>query len=249
MFKCAPYIKNICSSINTTWWRDDGTSSLPPSPIRQSWNNQQRQNGEGGNQLLPPPPCPSPSRSETAVTLRGGLEEEEDERLLWSAEHHHALSMPSLVATTTVDKDGIASSEVTMCLIAPPAVRHQPLPAADLLSGLKRAQRPTSPDVTRSAMKLEREKQLGAIPKIALYSSASTTGAAATLDSPSPTSTSRFVIALHSRQYIFVCLNRKSTALRTKNYSSKVMGIYTVIWLSEMTVPHVRTKHPRYKWS
>lgn len=65
MFKCTPasYIKNICSSINATWWRDDGTSSLPPSPVRLSW---QARNGAaafeaaaGGALAARPPPSPS----------------------------------------------------------------------------------------------------------------------------------------------------------------------------------------------
>ena len=50
MLKCAPYIKNLCSSLHSGWWRD-GTSSLPGSPIRQPIN------------------LPSPTRSENAASF------------------------------------------------------------------------------------------------------------------------------------------------------------------------------------
>ena len=112
MFKCAPasYIKNICSSINATWWRDDGTSSLPPSPVRLSW--QSRQAGavmaasEAATASARPPP--SPSRSEGD----GAAAEEDEDILVWDTERHQepgnpgsrsnpiqgALSMPSLGA-------------------------------------------------------------------------------------------------------------------------------------------------------
>ena len=106
MFKCAPasYIKNICSSINATWWRDDGTSSLPPSPVRLSW--QSRQAG-AATPAAPARPPPSPSRSEGD----GAAEEGQDDVLVWDTERHQepgtmdgprsnpiqgALSMPSL---------------------------------------------------------------------------------------------------------------------------------------------------------
>ena len=113
MFKCAPasYIKNICSSINATWWRDDGTSSLPPSPVRLSW--QSRQGGAAAPAALAASarPPPSPSRSEG-----DGAAAEEDDVLVWDTERHQqepgtmpnpgsrgnpiqgALSMPSLGA-------------------------------------------------------------------------------------------------------------------------------------------------------
>ena len=126
-------------------------------------------------------------------------EEEEDEHLIWSAEHHHAISMPSLVATTTVDRNGAAGAEVKTSVLrsrSPPpppnpffgtAVRHQPMPVGtDLISGLKlRSPRPASPDVTRAAMQLEREKQLGAIPKA---TSALAQQPNLPPDTPSPTS-------------------------------------------------------------
>ena len=81
MFRCTPasYIKNICSSINATWWRDDGTSSLPPSPVRLSW---QSRNGSGaaasvaseaatgdGAASLRPPPSPSRHASDSAFHI------------------------------------------------------------------------------------------------------------------------------------------------------------------------------------
>ena len=114
MFRCAPasYIKNICSSINATWWRDDGTSSLPPSPVRLSWQSRQA----GAAQAAAPAalnarPPPSPSRSEGD----GAAEEGQDDVLVWDTERHQepgtvpdsgprsnpiqgALSMPSLGA-------------------------------------------------------------------------------------------------------------------------------------------------------
>ena len=48
MLKCAPYIKSLCSSLHSGWWRD-GTSSLPGSPIRHRVT------------------LPSPTRSENAA--------------------------------------------------------------------------------------------------------------------------------------------------------------------------------------
>ena len=53
MLKCAPYIKSLCSSLHSGWWRD-GTSSLPGSPIRH------------------PVTLPSPTRSENAAGLAFG---------------------------------------------------------------------------------------------------------------------------------------------------------------------------------
>ena len=50
MLKCAPYIKSLCSSLHSGWWKD-GTSSLPGSPVRH------------------PVPLPSPTRSENAAGL------------------------------------------------------------------------------------------------------------------------------------------------------------------------------------
>ena len=106
MFRCAPasYIKNICSSINATWWRDDGTSSLPPSPVRLSWQSRQAGNPATPAALARPPP--SPSRSEGD----GAAAEEDEDILVWDTERHQepgnpgsrsnpiqgALSMPSL---------------------------------------------------------------------------------------------------------------------------------------------------------
>ena len=109
MFRCAPasYIKNICSSINATWWRDDGTSSLPPSPVRLSWQSRQAGNPAAPAALARPPA--SPSRSEGD----GAAEEGQDDVLVWDTERHQepgttdgprsnpiqgALSMPSLGA-------------------------------------------------------------------------------------------------------------------------------------------------------
>ena len=109
MFRCAPasYIKNICSSINATWWRDDGTSSLPPSPVRLSWQSRQAGAAQAAPAALARPP-PSPSRSEGD----GAAAEEQDDVLVWDTERHQeepgttdgprsnpiqgALSMPSL---------------------------------------------------------------------------------------------------------------------------------------------------------
>ena len=52
MLKCAPYIKTLCSSVlHSGWWREDGTSSLPGSPIRHKVN------------------LPSPTRSENAAAF------------------------------------------------------------------------------------------------------------------------------------------------------------------------------------
>lgn len=182
MFKCAPYIKNICNSINTTWWRE-GTSSLPASPVHQSWR------------------IPSPTRSEGGTELEQPVKD--DLELT-------GLSMPSLVATTMVDKDGVASTQVTMSLVSPsaasdtpsgstlstcsPSVITAPPPPgsvgtivpvilnkesssplhhhsmcpnnrqADLLQNIRKV-RPDSPDVTRAAKRFERAKNLGAIPK------------------------------------------------------------------------------------
>ena len=48
MLKCAPYIKSLCSSLHSGWWRD-GTSSLPGSPVRHRVT------------------LPSPTRSENAA--------------------------------------------------------------------------------------------------------------------------------------------------------------------------------------
>ena len=42
MFKCAPYIKSICSSLGPPAWFKE-PSSLPASPIRQAWQQQQQQ--------------------------------------------------------------------------------------------------------------------------------------------------------------------------------------------------------------
>ena len=50
MLKCAPYIKSLCSSLHTGWWRE-GTSSLPGSPVRQHIT------------------LPSPTRSENAAAF------------------------------------------------------------------------------------------------------------------------------------------------------------------------------------
>lgn len=117
MFKCAPYIKNICNSINTTWWRD-GTSSLPASPLRQPWqlpsptrsetaDSEEALGGTGAQARLMPPPI----REEPDGCSGGG--------------HGHlrsrqrGISMPSLVATTTVDANGVASTEVSLSLLSP----------------------------------------------------------------------------------------------------------------------------------
>ena len=110
MFRCAPasYIKNICSSINATWWRDDGTSSLPPSPVRLSWQSRQAGAAQAAQAALEARPPPSPSRSEGD----GAAAEGQDDVLVWDTERHQeepgtmdgprsnpiqgALSMPSL---------------------------------------------------------------------------------------------------------------------------------------------------------
>ena len=66
MLKCAPYIKSLCSSLHSGWWRD-GTSSLPGSPVRH------------------PVTLPSPTRSENAAgfaSINHDLGEKENQRTI-----------------------------------------------------------------------------------------------------------------------------------------------------------------------
>ena len=87
MLKCAPYIKNLCSSLQSGLWkeansRDGGLpSSLPGSPIRRQ--------ARGGHHE-----APSPTRSEG-----GGSEQRPGANL-------EAVSMPVLMVSRTTEKDG-----------------------------------------------------------------------------------------------------------------------------------------------
>lgn len=156
MFKCGPYIKSICNSINT--WREAG-GSLPASPIRQSWLT------TPGNQV---PPSPTRSEGQPTSTSR----ETRLSPLVVSEEpmagDSSRSNMPTLVATTTVDENGVASTEVTMSLAVPTDEHNFQQPPhfrseSDLSSikdNNKRRQIVSSPEVTR-----RRLRNLGAIPK------------------------------------------------------------------------------------
>lgn len=171
MFKCAPYIKTICHNLGHpgAWWRD-GTSSLPASPIRQSWQSNGTANGDIDK---------SPTRSELdrpidyeGHSLKVPVRSEGDLRGLrfrddFDDNGGFENELPTLVATTVVDKDGVVKSEVTMQVVPQP---NRLLPKSSDLVESSNKVRPDSPDVTRVAKKLEEECKrgnvsLGAIPK------------------------------------------------------------------------------------
>ena len=90
MLKCAPYIKNLCSSLQSGLWKDaDRPSSLPGSPIKRA------------KQYEPP----SPTRSEG-----GGA--------AWPEEAHSlprgtkVKSMPMLVVTSKLDGSEVITTSV-----------------------------------------------------------------------------------------------------------------------------------------
>ena len=147
MLKCAPYIKNLCSSLQSGLWKEasanpnSAPSSLPGSPIRRSRNGRSQQDTN----------LPSPTRSE------GGAPEElrqaNSKNPRSSGVGLEAVSMPVLVVARTTDKEGevITTAVKSTC--------------SDLM--LKNS-RPESPDVTRPAKKLELNNSLGAISKVRL---------------------------------------------------------------------------------
>ena len=82
MLKCAPYIKNLCSSLQSGLWKEasassNGPSSLPGSPIRRPRHETKVQ-------------LPSPTRSEGM-----GVASEDPGKGL------EAMSMPTLLATAS----------------------------------------------------------------------------------------------------------------------------------------------------
>ena len=155
MLKCAPYIKNLCSSLQSGLWKEgssnpNGPSSLPGSPIRRPRNEVKVQ-------------PPSPTRSEgtgvaavsmeaedltdggSSSTTRGSRQLEAVSRQL------EAVSMPTLLAQTNLKGEEVITTVVK----------------SDM-SHVLRKLRPESPDVTRAAKKLELSKNnhLGAIAKV-----------------------------------------------------------------------------------
>lgn len=139
MLKCAPYIKNLCSSLQSGLWKDQQNlpsssnnlpSSLPGSPIRRGQHRKQQA---------------SPTRSEG-----GGVPEDQVHHYKKPQHGLEAVSMPVLVAKIT-DKEG----EVITTAVK----------GSDFLS---KVNRPESPDVTRPAKKLENQQLLGAISKVRL---------------------------------------------------------------------------------
>ena len=94
MLKCAPYIKNLCSSLQSGLWKEaasssNGPSSLPGSPIRRPRNEPKVQ-------------PPSPTRSEGT----GVASEELSNKCL------EAVSMPTLLAQTDLSGNGAVITTV-----------------------------------------------------------------------------------------------------------------------------------------
>ena len=90
MLKCAPYIKNLCSSLQSGLWKDsDRPSSLPGSPIKRA------------KQYEPP----SPTRSEG-----GGAAWPEEAGSLPRASK--VKSMPMLVVTSKLDGSEVITTSV-----------------------------------------------------------------------------------------------------------------------------------------
>ena len=155
MLKCAPYIKNLCSSLQSGLWKEassnpNGPSSLPGSPIRRHRNEVKVQ-------------PPSPTRSEgTGVAVSeaedvlcaitdGGSSTTRGHRGCSSRQQLEAVSMPTLLAQTNLKGEEVITTVVK----------------SDM-SHVLRKLRPESPDVTRAAKKLELSKNnhLGAIAKV-----------------------------------------------------------------------------------
>lgn len=89
MLKCAPYIKNLCSSLQSGLWKDsDRPASLPGSPIKRA------------KQYDPP----SPTRSE------GGFGTEKVPRDVHP--QVGASSMPMLVVTSNLDGSEVITTSV-----------------------------------------------------------------------------------------------------------------------------------------
>ena len=141
MLKCAPYIKNLCSSLQSGLWKEassnpNGPSSLPGSPIRRPRNEAKVQ-------------PPSPTRSEgTGVAVS---EAEDTDGFSTRGCTLEAVSMPTLLAQTNLKGEEVITTVVK----------------SDM-SHVLRKLRPESPDVTRAAKKLELSKNnhLGAIAKV-----------------------------------------------------------------------------------
>ncbi len=143
MLKCAPYIKNLCSSLQSGLWKDgpggpgasNKPSSLPGSPIRRP-----------RHQKVQPP---SPTRSE------GGAPDESRPK----NQGLEAVSMPVLVLAKTTDKEG----EVITTAVK----SSGDFLRVHLNPGGPGSARPESPDVTRPAKRLElASNNLGAIAKV-----------------------------------------------------------------------------------
>ena len=137
MLKCAPYIKNLCSSLQSGLWKDsDRPASLPGSPIKRA------------KQYDPP----SPTRSE------GGFEAHSLPRPPGGGPKSNiqmgASSMPMLVVTSNLDGSEVITTSVKSSDLLKKLQEKEATP------------RPESPDVTRAAKKLELSNSLGAISKV-----------------------------------------------------------------------------------
>ncbi len=154
MLKCAPYIKNLCSSLQSGLWKEGGPGgSLPGSPIKRAKNN--------------PNPPPSPTRSEGAGEGNCELQYEKSKKGL------EAISMPTLVGhggntlIVTCTERGDQSEVITSVV------------RSDLTNVLRKL-RPESPDVTRAAKKLELANNVGSSPTSSSNSGSSSSSGAST---------------------------------------------------------------------
>ena len=141
MLKCAPYIKNLCSSLQSGLWKDsDRPASLPGSPIKRA------------KQYDPP----SPTRSEGgAGTWTEKVPREVHQQVHPGVGQMGASSMPMLVVTSNLDGSEVITTSV------------KSTSTLELLKKLQEVNpRPESPDVTRAAKKLELSNSLGAISKV-----------------------------------------------------------------------------------
>ncbi len=154
MFKCGPYIKSLCSSINNpaAWWREGAGGSLPGSPIRQALQQQQQKQQQQLQQQGGWEAPPSPTRS-------AGFDDSDYDSLTRRRRRPSPIrkdfgsSMPALAHETVVGADGAVAlaAQPPGRLRQPPLEQQQPCPQ--------------SPDLTKAARTVERARSLGAIPK------------------------------------------------------------------------------------